>query len=366
MPYAPLPVAVLGGGRPGLAQAARVADCPGLRLSAVIDPADDVRERAAAQGLPVAADVDEAPPETRAAVIATHFAGHGALTEACAARGWPVLIARPLAASLRDGRRAVAAAEAAGIPLMVGHHRRLDPRVIAARTALAEGVLGRPVAVQSLWALRRTVPDARELWRVDSGGGALLEVLAHEVDLLRHLMGDIAEVAAFVSQGLHRGASGDVAAITLRFASGALGTALLTDAAVAPWGWDAAPGGPEAAPSGASPLRLFGDAGALTLPDLTLWRPAESAPSDAGTPPSPLSLPAPEADTLAAQMARFARVARAEASPPCDGRDGLASLAAALAVVESARCGRARRPDPEATSDWERPDDAAAVPRSTV
>lgn len=362
MPHAPLPVAVLGGGRPGLAEAARVAACPGLRLSAVIDPADDARERAAALGLPVAADVDEAPPETRAAVIATRAPGHGALVEACAARGWPVLIARPLADSLRDGRRVVAAAEAGGVPLMVGHHRRLDPRVIAARTALADGVLGRPVAVQSLWALRRAVPDPRVLWRVGSGGGAVLEMLAHEVDLLRHVMGDIAEVAAFVSHALRRGASEDTAAITLRFASGALGTALFTDAAVAPWGWDATPGGAAATPTGASTLRLLGDAGALSLPDMTLWRLGAATLAEDASSPSPLSLPAPETDTEAAQMTRFARVARAEAAPPCDGRDGLASLAAALAVIESARSGRAQRPDSETAPDRDRPDAAPAAP----
>ena len=64
----------------------------------------------------------------------------------------------------------------------------------------------------------------------------------------------------------------DTAAITLRFASGALATVLLSDAAASPWAWEMATGeNPSFPPQHENAYRFVGTEGALEFPNLVLW-----------------------------------------------------------------------------------------------
>ncbi|MFO7857226.1 MAG: Gfo/Idh/MocA family oxidoreductase [Paracoccaceae bacterium] len=358
---APIPLVVLGAGRAALAEARRIEAAPEVRLLAMVEPAEEARLRAADAGLPVAADLDDLPGPPDGAVVAGPFPRQGADVEACAAQGWPTMLIRPLGVSLRDARRAAAAAEAAGVPLLVGHHRRHLAVVGAAREALAGGLLGRLVAVQSLWALRAPAARGRWAWRVESGAAAALVQLVHEVDLLRFLAGDVAEISADVAHHEARGAKEDTVALSLRFASGALGSALLTDAGLSPWGWEAGTGESDAIhPTGEDALRLVGAEGALSLPSLAYWRYAGDGRGDSGKPLDRLPMPCPSTDPGAAQLSHFVAVVRDGATPLAPAAEGLASLAAAMAALASARDGIRLAPDPDRIGPWEAATEALA------
>jgi predicted dehydrogenase len=351
---APLPLVVLGGGHAALAEARRIEAAADARLIGVVEPAEEARIRAIEAGLPAVAEIDDLPEAPAGAVVAGPFASQGAEVEACAARGWPVMLVRPLGATLRDARRAARAAEAAGAPLLVGHHRRHLAVVGAAKEAIAGGLLGRLVAVQALWALRAPADSGRWAWRVESGAAAAFVQLVHEIDLLRHLAGDLAEVAAQVSHNAARGAKEDTVALALRFEDGALGSALLTDAGLSPWGWEAGTGeNPAIHRTGEDALRLVGTEGALSLPSLAYWRYAGEGRGDSGKPLDRLPMPCPPTDPGAAQLAHFLAVARDGAAPLVSAADGLASLAAAMAALASARDGAALAPDPDRLGPWE-------------
>ena len=66
--------------------------------------------------------------------------------------------------------------------------------------------------------------------------------LIHDMDLLRHLCGEVTSVQAFESNAA-RGIREDSAVILLRFANGALGTVTVSDTIVAPWSWELTTGG---------------------------------------------------------------------------------------------------------------------------
>ncbi|MDF2231886.1 Gfo/Idh/MocA family oxidoreductase [Albimonas sp. CAU 1670] len=351
---APVPVVVLGAGRDGLRQARLIADCAALELKAVVDPADSARERAEEMGFPTAGDVEDAPAGVVAAVIAQPATSRAPAAEEAAARGWATLTDRTLAVSLRDGRRILDAFDRAGAPLLVGHHRRHHPAVAAAREAAQGGLLGRLVAADAVWLLRRPDDERSFAWKVRSGAGAALTQLANDVDLLRWLMGEIASVSAIASRATPQSSETDSAGALLHFSSGALATALMSSVGLSPWGWEAGTGDDdEIARSGEDCLRLVGSEGSMSLPSLTYWRHGGAGKGDWTRPPMRLSLPSPMLDARAAQLDHFAQVARGEVEPLVSGPDALRTLAAALAVEESARTGKVLAPDPDRPDAWE-------------
>ena len=95
--------------------------------------------------------------------------------------------------------RLVEAAEAAGVPILVGHHRRHSPLIQRARAIVASGRLGRITAVTGLCLYRKPDHgyfDGANAWRREPGGGVILINLVHVVDDLRNLCGEITEVQA--------------------------------------------------------------------------------------------------------------------------------------------------------------------------
>lgn len=336
-PRARLPLAVIGGGSIGLRHAGVAMASEKVTLTAVVEPDAARRAELAGLGLPAVATLDAVPSETRAAVVATPTPDHAASGTAATDRGWPVLVEKPLAGTLAGADRLIAAARRAGLPLLTGHHRRCHPFVAEARLRLAR--IGDLVAVQGLWSLRKHAGYFDLPWRKRPGAGPLLTNLSHDIDLIRHLAGEIAEVSALTSTAARGGPLEDTATVQFRFASGALGAFLLSDAGASPWAFEAATGeNPDLAASGQDYLRLIGSAGSLSFPSLVLWQSAAGTAPDWRRPmrAEPAQLPE-RIDPIAAQIDRFAAVVAGRPDPElADGPDGRATLAATLAAALSA------------------------------
>lgn len=350
-PSRPFGVALIGAGAIGRMHAQRCLGHSEVRLAAIADPTDAGHAFAQALGVPWYDDHRELlqVQPVGAAIVATPNATHLVVGRDCIARGVPVLMEKPIAGSLEDGLALCEAAEAAGVPLLVAHHRRHNPIQRRARELVAAGVLGRPVAVHAMATWLK--PDAYfDLgWRRQVGGGPVLINLIHDVDQLRFMLGEIVEVQAVASSAVRGFEVEDTAAVTLRFASGALGTLLVSDTAAAPWNWDLAAG--EAAHYVQQPvdsMYLCGTEGSLTLPQLTLWR----YPGARGWHEELVAQRQPphRADPYAEQLRHLRAVAEGREAPLCGGRDGLGTLRVALAVLEAARTRR-----PVAIETEERP-----------
>ena len=109
----------------------------------------------------------------------------------------------------------------------------------AAREAMENGRIGQLAAVECTWAMRKHDAYFDVGWRRRRpGGGPVLINLIHDVDLLRHLCGDVSRVYAEGGSRLRGYQVEDTIAITLRFESGATGTILASDAAPSPWSWE--------------------------------------------------------------------------------------------------------------------------------
>lgn len=338
---APLPLAVVGGGSIGLRHAMQAREAEGVRLAAVVEPSAERRDILERLGLPVAAMLDDVPAEVGAAVIATPTADHCATALDALGRGWGVLVEKPVTATLDEAETLCAAAETRCLPLLTGHHRRCHPFVARARSILSE--LGPLVGIQGLWSLRKHDNYFDVPWRRAPGAGPILTNLSHEIDLLRCLAGEIDEVTALSASRARGLRVEDTAAIALGFASGALGTFLISDAGASPWSFEAACGeNPEIARSGEDPLRFIGTSGALSFPSLTLWSGAEDWRFAQRVEPGPAT---ETVDPIRVQLERFARVVGGSGDDLlATGRDGQRTLAVTLAVIESARVGQSIRP----------------------
>jgi len=337
-----MPVAVFGAGAIGRMHLERMLSHPDIAPAAVADPTPAARDYAAGIGVPWFADYRELLDRTKpaAVIVATPNSTHADAGIACIERRLPVLMEKPVADTVAEGRRLCDAAAAAGVPLMVGHQRRHNPILQRARKLIADGVVGKPVSVTAMATWLK--PDAYfELaWRRQAGGGPVLINLIHDIDLLRFLIGEVESVQAMASNAVRGYEVEDTAAVLMRFANGALATLAVSDATVAPWNWDLAAGEADHyAQLDVNAHFISGTEGSLTLPRLEVWRYAGARGWH-----EPLTCsrtPVHRADPYVEQMRHLRAVAEGQETPVCSGVDGLRTLQAALAVQEAARSQRA-------------------------
>lgn len=334
-------LAVVGAGLIGRRHIEAIATVRSATLCAVAEPHEGTRAQLTTAA-PVHASFDALMAAERpdGLVLATPNAAHAPQALAAIAAGIPVLIEKPITATVAEGRRVVAAAEAAGVPLLVGHHRRHNSIVVAAKAAIAAGRLGQITAAHTQFWLYKPDDYFAADWRRMPGGGPVMINLIHEVDVLRHLVGEVVEVMAMTSNAVRGHAVEDAAAVLLRFANGALGTLSASDATSAPWSWELTSGENPAYPqTNETSTTIGGTAGSLAIPANRLWcHPHERswwAPIRGET------LPADRrGDPLVRQIEHFCDVIAGRDAPLVSGRDGLAALAIVEAILESARQAR--------------------------
>lgn len=331
-----LPVVVIGCGLIGLRHVQVAQDLDQIELTAVVEPNPTLAQTLKAQGLPVVQSLDTVPRQTRAAIVATPTPDHAISGMAALERGWSVLVEKPLAGTLAEADQLIE--RAAGGVLLTGHHRRCQPFVQSARARLAQ--IGDPVAVQGMWSLRKHDAYYDVDWRRGPGAGPLMTNLSHEIDLLRFYLGDIEEVTTLSSNAARGFAIEDTSAISFRFASGALGSFLISDAGVSPWSFEAAcDENPSIAASGEDYLRFTGTRGAMSFPSLTLWMGQPGQDADWRAPL--LRETGPEfaaIDPIKAQLAEFAAILDgADSNVLATAADGRATLETTLAAVLSAQ-----------------------------
>jgi predicted dehydrogenase len=226
--------AIIGCGSYGAEHARFLAADFGARLGAVVDVdgarAEEFRRKfgagyAAADPARVWAD-----PEIDAVWICTRHDTHASLAAAAAAAGKHVFVEKPLALTLADCDRAVAAVERAGVVGMTGFKFRFFPAVQAARAFLPAPELTVAHVIDDCW------PEG--FWANDpvQGGGNVLSEGCHIVDLVLHL--HPAPAVRVYAEGGNRRHPGraivDTAALTVAFADGAVANIAIGDAGVPP------------------------------------------------------------------------------------------------------------------------------------
>src|SRR5437764_4040097 len=167
-----------------------------------------------------------AAPGLQSVYVAAPNHAHRALVEAAARAGKPVLCEKPMATRIEDAEAMVAACHRAG----VRYATAFDQRFHAAHRALAElvgeGRLGTITAIRIVYACWLPANWAGDNWRIDprrAGGGALIDLAPHGLDLASYLLGEtLVEVAAMGQARVHRYAVEDGAMLMARSQSGVM------------------------------------------------------------------------------------------------------------------------------------------------
>jgi len=225
-------IAVVGVGRMGLTHAENLARR--VRGATLVAVTTSSKERAAEaraccgdlavyptlEGLLDAGGLD-------AVCISSSTSAHADNVVQCAGAGLHIFCEKPLALTLADCDRAIAAAEEAGVKLMIGHVRQFDAGHVEAKQAIDSGGIGEPLVFRAISG--DVDPPPPSFADPAVSGGLILDAMYHDLYLSRWLMDDdvkrvYAEGETLVDAAI--GAVGDVdnAIVTLRFAGGALGT----------------------------------------------------------------------------------------------------------------------------------------------
>ncbi|AUG04430.1 gfo/Idh/MocA family oxidoreductase [Pseudomonas sp. 09C 129] len=345
--HSPLRIALIGAGNMGQQHYQHLKTLTEARLCAVADPGPLAAGIAAQWQVAYYSDprqmLEQARPD--AVIVANPNNLHVGTALDCLAAGVPVLLEKPVGVHLDEARELVAAVKSSGVPVLVGHHRRHNPLIVRAHALVRCGALGRLTTVTALWQLQKPDSYFEIPWRREPGAGMLLTNLIHDLDLLRHLCGEVHQVQAVTSNAVRGFANEDCAAVLLQFANGALGSLTGSDAVAAPWSWELDSGENPVYPRQADQpcYLLAGTAGALSIPQLKRWQYAEAG---AGWHQPLLAVEEPftAAEALRLQLQHFVKVARREVEPLVSVADAARTLALIEAIREAAATGRACAP----------------------
>ncbi|MFM0220626.1 Gfo/Idh/MocA family protein [Paraburkholderia dipogonis] len=337
-------IAVAGAGYIGHAHMAVAQQSGTCTLSAIVDPSPAAQALASQAGVPLYRTLEELLERDRpdGVILATPNPLHVEHALTCLAAGVPTLLEKPIASTVGEAETLVTEVERCGVPLLIGHHRAHSPIMARARQLINEGRLGKLVAVMGSAVFFK--PDeyyADAPWRREPGGGPILLNMIHEVHNLRMLCGDIVAVQAFSSHATRGFPVEDTVAINLRFASGALGSFMLSDTASSARSWEQTSQENKAYPTYPDEdcYVIAGTFGSLAVPTMRLktygkaedrswWKPFQVGVAEM-TRDDPLKL----------QLEHFVRVIRKEVAPLVSAHDGLQNLRITEAIVEAANAG---------------------------
>ena len=312
-----LPIGVVGVGALGRHHARHLAMLEEAELVGVYDT-DQARaaEVAGALGVTAFGDFDTLLSRVQAVTIAVPTPAHAAVGLRALGRGVPVLMEKPLTATVAEADALIAAAARGGVQLQVGHIERYNRALRA-----AEPYLDGPRYIES----QRLAPFQPRGTDV----AVVLDLMIHDLDLVLRLTGG-AEATEVRASGLALLSSHlDIANARVEFTNGAV--ALATASRVSR--------------ERVRRLRLFQPNGYLSL-DLASgagefmrvrrdWQPGTgTALTDVV---ERVVLEAPEADALQLELRSFVHAVRGEREVVVSGEEGRSALALALRVADAVR-----------------------------
>ncbi|HEV8597210.1 MAG TPA: Gfo/Idh/MocA family oxidoreductase [Candidatus Dormibacteraeota bacterium] len=319
-------IALIGLGAMGQNHLRVLSDLDDVELVAICDQDAEIIDAAASNhSLHPYTSWDEMLDREKldAAIIAVPTRFHLAAGLAALKHGLHVLVEKPIAANLQEGRQLVAAAKRAGRILGVGHIERFNPAVRELQRRVSAGEIGRLFQLQA----RRLGPFPARIRDV----GVVIDLATHDLDVMDHLAAsEVQRLYAETEQRIHTDHE-DILNALLKFESGVLGVLQVN--------W--------LTPTKIRELTVLGERGLFVCnyltQELTHYKNADVLTSAearrqprAVTEGESVTLPIVQAEPLKLELQAFLQAVRGEQPLDVDGEAGLRALHLALALVTSA------------------------------
>ena len=219
----------------GFGWVARDYMLPGLRaaggrLAAVQDPSGAARGAGEAEGAEAFADLGAfARSGIDAAYVASPNFAHPEAVEVIAQAGVPILCEKPMAADVAGAEAMAAAVARAGVLYGTAYDQRHHPGHAALRSAIRDGAVGKVAAIRiayCCWVDPAWSTGTGKNWRADAqaaGGGAVVDLAPHGLDLCQMLLGEpVLDLHVVTQTRVHDYAVEDGGVVSGRTASGVL------------------------------------------------------------------------------------------------------------------------------------------------
>lgn len=337
-----LRIAVVGAGVIGQTHISTILKTDGFDLVGISDPFPAAKDLAEKLNVPYFASSEDMLATTKldGVIVATPNELHVSVAKLFMEKNIPVLIEKPIADSLDEAKILINLERETGVPILVGHHRRHNPVIRAAQSAIAQGIIGDLATANIIYSVYKNA-GYHTAWRISPGvGGPFLINVIHEIDLLRFLFGDITEVSSFQTNKHRNLAVEDTGVSILKFANGGLGTIAASDSAAAPWAWDITSGDNGSRfPTNAAQSHFFsGTKGGLSLPDLALW--TYDGEQSWNNPMQKTHVAAGNEDAYVQQILHFGDVIMGKTKPIVSALEATKNLATIQAMSLSNQTGK--------------------------
>ncbi|MGI9604677.1 MAG: Gfo/Idh/MocA family protein [Acidimicrobiales bacterium] len=262
-----------------------------------------------------------AADDVQGVLLATSHSSHAELIVAAAEAGKHVFVEKPFTLTVAEGKRAIEACEKAGVILQVGHNRRRQAANRRLKALIDGGDLGDVIMVETQQSMPNALKFGDQIWRNDreqSPLGGMTSLGVHMIDTMHYLLGPMRRVFAFSNRMLEAPLIDHATSVVIEFESGQqgyLGTAFVVPPTVnvvvrgtGGTAWNEEDG-----------TKMY-----RQLPDTGITREAEAIEPN---------------DTIADQLAAFARSISSGDAPETGGAEGLEVVAAMQAMVASVESG---------------------------
>lgn len=266
-------------------------------------------------------------------ILTTPSGLHAEQAVQIAEAGRHVITEKPMATRWEDGKRMVAACDAAGVRLFVVKQNRRNATLQLLKRAVADGRFGRiyMVNMNVFWTRPQEYYDSapwRGTWEFD--GGAFMNQASHYVDLLDWVVGPVESVQAYTATLARNIEVEDTGVLSLRWRSGALGSMSVTMLTY--------PKNLEGS------ITILGErgtvrVGGVAVNEIQHWEFADSTDDDRKVAEASYETTSVYGFGHPLYYDNVIRVLQGEAEPETDGREGLRSLELLIAAYRSARDG---------------------------
>ena len=260
--------------------------------------------------------------DVEAVYIATPSYLHAEQVIKASEHGKHILCEKPMALTLKECEEMITACERNNVKLAMGFMMRFHPHHLRAKELIETKAIGEIIKARVQWNF--WYPPKDGLWRQDprlGGGGCLMDVGIHCVDLLRFLIGDVKDAFALTGNVIFKYSVEDISTLVLRFKTGAQGiidNSFAIDSKNSPNG-----------------IEICGTKGVITTnKTISCFIGGTMATFIDG---KEEKYPASEVDTYQKEIENFAGSAGNKTEPSAGGKDGLEALRIVLAGYESAR-----------------------------